>query len=137
MPVKAIPIKKQIVEDYGDGFVDKHTEIRYVIVDADTGEVLDDAQGYGYKSAQKAHAAWSYKQKPKKQRAAEANQKKRIKKWLEKHSDIEDSIAQMYLYAYKDNIEVQKSDIGELLKDEGVLDALPVSLDVFWKYIRK
>lgn len=137
MPVKSIPIKKQIVEDYGDGFVDKHIETRYVIIDADTGEVLDDAQGYGYKSAQKAHAAWSYKQKPKKQRIAEANQKKRIKKWLEKHSDIEDSIDQMYLYAYKDNIEVQKSDIEELLRDEGVLDALPVSLDVFWKYIRK
>lgn len=94
MSVKAIPIKKQIVEDYGDGFVDKHTETRYVIVDSDTGEVLDDAQGYGYKSAQKAHAAWSYKQKPKKQRIAEANQKKRIKKWFEKNPDIEDSIAQ-------------------------------------------
>ena len=137
MPVKAIPIKKQIVEDYGDGFVDKHIETRYVIVDADTDEVLDDAQGYGYKNAQKAYAAWSYKQKPKKQRAAEANQKKRIKKWFEKNPDIEDSIDQMYLYAYKDNIEVQKSDIEELLRDEGVLDALPVSLDVFWKYIRK
>ena len=36
---------------------------RYVIVDKDTGEILDTAQGYGYKSAQNAYAAYSYKTK--------------------------------------------------------------------------
>ncbi|MBQ9434249.1 MAG: hypothetical protein IJU26_08545 [Synergistaceae bacterium] len=34
---------------------------RYVVVDKDTGEVLDDAKGCGYKTAQKAHAAYAYK----------------------------------------------------------------------------
>jgi hypothetical protein len=28
---------------------------RYVVVDEATGEIVDDAQGYGYKSAQNAH----------------------------------------------------------------------------------
>lgn len=32
---------------------------RYIIVNPDTSEILDDAQGYGYRSPQKAHAAWS------------------------------------------------------------------------------
>lgn len=32
---------------------------RFVIVDEETENVLDDAQGYGYKSKQKAMAAWS------------------------------------------------------------------------------
>lgn len=36
-------------------------EERYVIVHAKTREVLDDAQGYGYRSVQKALAAWAYK----------------------------------------------------------------------------
>jgi hypothetical protein len=36
-------------------------EKRYVVVDTETGKMLDDAQGYGYKSAQKAHAAYAYK----------------------------------------------------------------------------
>ena len=36
---------------------------RYVVVDADTGEVLDDAQGYGYKTVRKAYAAYYYKHK--------------------------------------------------------------------------
>lgn len=30
---------------------------RYVIVDTETGEILDDAQGFGYKSAPKAYAS--------------------------------------------------------------------------------
>lgn len=30
---------------------------RFVVVDEETGNVLDDAQGYGYKSKQKAMAA--------------------------------------------------------------------------------
>ena len=34
---------------------------RFVVVDEEIGNVLDDAQGYGYKSKQKAMAAWSYK----------------------------------------------------------------------------
>lgn len=34
---------------------------RYVVVDAATGEIVDDAQGYGYKSAQNAYRAHAYK----------------------------------------------------------------------------
>lgn len=37
---------------------------RYIVVDSETGKTLDDANGYGYKSAQKAHAAFGYKRKP-------------------------------------------------------------------------
>ena len=38
---------------------------RFVVVDEETGNVLDDAQGYGYKSKQKAMAAWNYKNRDK------------------------------------------------------------------------
>lgn len=33
---------------------------RYVIVDVNSGEIIDDAQGYGYKTMQKAYAAYAY-----------------------------------------------------------------------------
>lgn len=36
---------------------------RFVIVDLETGEILDDAQGYGYKTAQKAHIGYNYRNK--------------------------------------------------------------------------
>ena len=31
----------------------------YMLIDADTGEIVDDAQGYGYHTKQKARAAFS------------------------------------------------------------------------------
>ena len=33
----------------------------WILVDDETGKVLDDAQGYGYRTAQKAHAAYAYR----------------------------------------------------------------------------
>ena len=36
-------------------------EERYVIVCKETNEILDDAQGYGYKTKQRAHASYAYK----------------------------------------------------------------------------
>ena len=38
-------------------------ETRYRIVSTATRKVLDDAQGYSYKTAQKAHAAYTYKKR--------------------------------------------------------------------------
>ena len=43
--------------------IDKNHEKRFVIIDANTGELLDDAQGYGFKTAQKAYASYGYKSK--------------------------------------------------------------------------
>ena len=40
-------------------------ESRFVVINEDTGKILDDAQGYGYKTPQKAHAAWAYKTRDK------------------------------------------------------------------------
>ena len=47
-----------VVEDSKNS---KPYEKRYIVINKDTGEVLDDAQGYGYKTIQKAYAAYSYK----------------------------------------------------------------------------
>ena len=52
MSEKVVPIRKTFVEDYGD-FQEKHTETRYIVVDEETGEVLDDAQGF-HKSPRQA-----------------------------------------------------------------------------------
>lgn len=39
----------------------KKYEPRYVIINEETGEILDDANGYGYKSQKAAHKSWAYK----------------------------------------------------------------------------
>ena len=61
---------------------------RFVIVDKDTGEILDDAQGYGYKSARNAHAAWAYKNQDKSKVSEKAEKIEHIKKWMEEHKSF-------------------------------------------------
>lgn len=69
-------------------------DIRYVIVDKDTGEILDDAQGYGYKTAQKAYAAYGYKNRTPSQK----NREKEIKKWMKEHKRF---VRDMDKYAFE------------------------------------
>ena len=66
----------------------KNGETRYVIVSADTGEVLDDAQGYGYHTAQKAHAAYAYKTRDKSKDAQLKAKQRHIEQWLKEHKDF-------------------------------------------------
>ena len=62
---------------------------RYVVVDKDTGEVLDDAQGYGYRSVQKAYAAYNYKNRDKSKDAEKRAKKRHILKWLSEHKEFD------------------------------------------------
>lgn len=39
---------------------DNPEDMRYAVYDSETGELLDDAQGYGYKSEEKALRGWKY-----------------------------------------------------------------------------
>lgn len=55
---------------------------KFVVVDVDTGEVLDNAQGYGYKTKQKAMAAWNYKTMDRSKDAAKKAKEKLIKDWM-------------------------------------------------------
>lgn len=90
---------------------------RYVIVDAATAEVIDDAQGYGYKNAQNAHRAGAYKSmSPQKKRQRDAV-KNGVRRWCEKHSEFMADIARAMLYAVKDGEAFTEADVTALLKD--------------------
>lgn len=60
----------------------KHYEPRYIIVDEETGEILDDANGYGYKTKQAAHKGWAYKSKPKEEKDKINKQHLIIMSWM-------------------------------------------------------
>ena len=64
---------------------DDTKEVRYCIVSTKTGEVLDDAQGYGYTTEQKAYAGYIFKQK---NDLKKIKQKKHIKQWMEEHKSF-------------------------------------------------
>ena len=64
----------------------KAGEKRYVIIDKETREILDNAQGYGYKTPQKAYSAYWYLTKG---RTPEAQEKrKHIREWLKTHKSF-------------------------------------------------
>lgn len=63
-------------------------EVRYQIVDIATGRILDDAQGYGYKTAQKAYAAYGYKHRDKSKDKERKELDKKVLAWLKEHSDF-------------------------------------------------
>lgn len=67
-------------------------ESRFVIVDKTTGEVLDNAQGYGYKTPQKAYAAWNYKNRDKKKNKEAAKKRKAIILWLNEHKEFTEAM---------------------------------------------
>lgn len=63
-------------------------EKRYVIRDTDTQELLDDAQGYGYKSIQKAYAAYNYKNRDKSIDKEKQKKRREFKIWMKEHADF-------------------------------------------------
>ena len=89
---------------------DDYPETRYRIVDVETGEILDDAQGYGYKTARKAYAGYGYKNKNHSKPTAE--------RWLNKHSDLKEDLldATFQLAKYDENAKLDLDTIEDLLK---------------------
>ena len=65
---------------------------RYVIVNTSTGEILDDAQGYGYRSPQKAYAGYAYKTRDKSKDAERKARKNQIRKWLKENKEFVDEL---------------------------------------------
>lgn len=61
---------------------------RYVVIDKNTQEILDDAQGYGYRSPQKAYAAYAYKHRDKSKDKEKAAKTKKICSWMKEHKDF-------------------------------------------------
>lgn len=84
----------------------KEYEKRFVVVDKNTGEILDDAQGYGYKTVPKAYATYAYKTRDKSKDKEKAAKQKQIKQWMKEHKDF---VKMMDIVAF----EIVKGSWGE------------------------
>lgn len=91
-----LPIKAKQVDNL---------EHPWVIINAKTGEILDDAQGYGDRTAQKAHAAYAYKNRTPGQAKKHKNNIKKAKEWWTKHKELASTLAQF-------NFEIAKGSWG-------------------------
>ena len=93
----------------------KRYEARYVIVNEETGEILDDANGYGYKSIQTAHKGWAYKSKPKEEKDKMNKQYLIVMNWMKENKKVLSGLEDMYFYAFKDGVEVTNKDVEEVI----------------------
>ena len=100
------------------------SEIRYCIVSNETGEVLDDAQGYGYRTAQKAYAAYAYKTRDKSKDQEKANKKKHIQQWMKEHKGfvraMDDTAFQILKGAWGPDDEFDAKQVKDMLEEFGL-----------------
>lgn len=129
---KAIPYK---VTTHHDAIEDKNepwnsepaydtSEIRYCIVSNETGEVLDDAQGYGYRTAQKAYAAYAYKTRDKSKDKEKADKKRHIQKWMKEHKGfvraMDDTAFQILKGTWGPDDEFDAKKVKIMLEERGL-----------------
>jgi hypothetical protein len=88
------------------------------MMDTETGEILDDAQGYGFKTPQKAYAAYHYKYGGGKQKHDDA------KKYWKDHPEIEKFCQKWFEWNFKEygRGEVSQSDLRKEIKEEFGVD---------------
>ena len=105
---------------------------RYVVVDEASGEVLDDAQGYGYRSAQNAHRAYAYKAMPPKKKRQRDAVKRRVARWCAEHEDVMQHVEQAMFYGMKDGANITEADVRTILAEHGV--ELPFGVNDLMKH---
>ena len=95
-------------------------EPRFVIVD-DDGNVVDDAQGYGYKSKQKAAKAMWYKFEGGKQKVSKEKQER--KAFFKQHKGLDKFLHKIYECNFKEIARGEVTDddiIAEVKKEFGI-----------------
>lgn len=109
---------------------------RFVIVDTETGEILDDAQGFGYKSAPKAYAAYNYKNKSDKEKLDKIEHYVKVYKWMISHKKVKDYFMDIELNDAKYPGEygpVSVKDAEEIMKEYDVDFFKPRDLKYVWE----
>lgn len=101
---------------------------RWILVDETTGEILDDAQGYGYKSAAGAHRAYAYKTMPKQKKQQREHIRYQVEQFWKQHRAISDDIDSFMFDAYKNGEEFTNQDVEEVLREHNIThDGLTIS----------
>lgn len=101
-------------------------EKRYVVVDAATGNIVDDAQGYGYKTAQNAHRAHAFKAMPPKIKRQRDAAQRQVRRWCVAHPEFMQHVESSMFYAVKEGLNLTEADVRVILDEHEV--ELPFSV---------
>ena len=96
------------------------------------------AQGYGYKTTQKAYAAYGYKNQSKKKKKAKAKKRREIEKWMKENQDFVSLIEDYAFYIAKGEFgpdaKFDANLIKKLLKENNLeTDFTPGELLSVWR----
>ena len=94
------------------------TETRYVIINSDTGEIFDDAQGYGYRTPQKAYAAFNWKKKSPEEHTEQELKKKEVQEWCRKYKSVVRQIEDILFISVKKRVPYTTQEILEVIPEE-------------------
>lgn len=94
------------------------TETRYVIINSDTGEIFDDAQGYGYRTSQKAYSAFNWKKKSPEEHAEQELKKEEVQKWCRKYKSVVSQIEDIMFISVKEGTPYTIQEILEVIPEE-------------------
>ena len=98
---------RTVVDAEFDGHVLSHEERRYAIVDADTGEVFDDAQGWGYRTKRNAYAALGHMRA---RAEGRPSRQQRARRWLKGNPAAAEAL--------REYLDLNYRYIGEMTDDE-------------------
>ena len=90
-------------------------EDRFCIVNKETGEIADDAQGWGYTSPEKAYIAFKFRHNPRAR--AYQQKKKQAKKWLDQHPDFRDKLVDDIFHFKKSHVAYTAENLEALLRE--------------------
>ena len=112
---------------------DKYNK-RYIIIDKETGEILDNAQGYGYKSKQNAYKCYAYKLKHKNLKQHSRKTKQIVNNFINKHKSLFNQLEDILFHAAKDNEKITDKQIKQFLTDNNI--ELPCTYNKFMRYFQ-
>lgn len=104
---------------------------RFIVIDKQTNDIIDDAQGYGFTSAHGAYKALYYKQNYKNIQ----EEKLKVRKWWDDHKEFRSHWDDILWYATEDNVKVTKDDFIRELKEFNIdMESLPCDIKYLMKY---
>lgn len=92
---------------------------KFIVIDKETGRILDDAQGYGYKTVRNAYACFAFKNMNKEQKKGYEKRKQEIDIWIKTHSKFMNELECEMIDAMKNNEQFTEKDIQQMLIRDG------------------
>ena len=110
---------------------------RYVVVDQESGKILDDAQGYGYRSKPNAYKAYAYKTRDKSKDALIKQKKAAVKAFCKENKDfveaLQEEAVDIAKGSYGPEDKFNAAWVKKALKEAGFTE-LPFTAGDFLKY---